>query len=50
MSELLRRAGCDLLDMSLGVLDFAVRLGSNLVILGGFSLVILASYLVAGAI
>jgi len=50
LSELLSRAGCDLLDLSLGVLDFAFRLGSNLVILGGLSLVILVSYLVAGAI
>jgi hypothetical protein len=50
LSELLRKAGCDLMDMSLGVLDFAFRLGSNLVILCGLSLVIVISYLVVEAI
>ena len=50
LSELIRKAGCDLMDMSLGVLDFAFRLGSNLVILGSLSLVVIVSYLAAGAI
>jgi hypothetical protein len=50
LSELLRRAGCDMMDVNLGVLDFAFRLGSSLAILGGLSLVIIVSYVVAGAI
>jgi hypothetical protein len=50
LSGLLGRAGYGLMDVSLRVLDFAYRLGSNWVILGGLSLVIVVSYLVVEAI
>jgi len=50
MSEVLKKAGCRLLDASMEALDFAFRIGSGFGIIGAALVVFAMSYLVAGVI